>query len=206
MTQPASVEDWQDVEGIEYFVAYLHLLAAEAGAAEHGMGSWRNATIPDFLAAIGTLLAFTQTQIALGNPVFAEPMMTDWWEVACLLSTARHEAPASLPEATTGNLGDAKAVEGLDSLLDYVRWLIGDFRLDAAEVAERTSWNKWDSQGRWAYGVLSNWLGTWAAKLEDAYLKPLPALMIKLRIQRDPVEPVSWRSIAVQLSGARIYE
>jgi hypothetical protein len=30
--------------------------------------------------------------------------------------------------------------------------------------------------------------------------------MVGLGIQREPVEPMSWRSIAVQLSGARTYE
>ena len=70
------------------------------------------------------MLAFTQTGIAHDDPVFAEPMMTDWWEVACLLSTARDEAPASSLAAAGGDHGDAKAVDGLDSLLDYVRWLI----------------------------------------------------------------------------------
>jgi len=30
--------------------------------------------------------------------------------------------------------------------------------------------------------------------------------MAKHGIQREPVEPISWRSIAIQLSGDRIYE
>lgn len=94
----------------------------------------------------------------------------------------------------------------MESLRAYLHWLIKDFRLDRAEVAERTRIDKWHNQGRWAHGILSNWLGAWAAWLDDAYLKPLPAMMVKLGIQREPVEPMSWRSIAIQLSGARIYE
>jgi hypothetical protein len=64
----------------------------------------------------------------------------------------------------------------------------------------------WDNQGRWAHRNLSARLERWAAWLQDCYLKPLPAVMVKLGIQREPVEPMSWRSIAIQLSGARIYE
>ncbi|MEY9860555.1 hypothetical protein ABH935_006192 [Catenulispora sp. GAS73] len=102
--------------------------------------------------------------------------------------------------------GEAKEVDGLDSLLGYVRWLIDDFLLGQAETAERTRNNKWSYFGKWARGSLPAWLGAWAAWLEDAYLKPLPALMVKHGITREPIETVSWRSIAIQLSGARIYE
>lgn len=52
---------------------------------------------------------------------------------------------------------------------------------------------------------MSDWLRTRAAWLEG-YLRPWPALIVKHGIQREPVEPMSWRSIAIQLSGARIYE
>ena len=206
MTRPASTDDWQDVDSLEDFVAYLDLLADEARAAERGAGSWRNTTIPDFLAAIDTLLAFHQDQAARGNPAFAESTMTTWWELAVLLHNATTEPPATPADVAVADHADANAVENLESLRGYLHWLIEDFRLDAAEVAERVSGNKWDNQGRWSHGILSSWLGTWAAWLEGSYLKPLPALMVKLGIQREPVEPMSWRSIAIQLSGARIYE
>lgn len=204
MTRPASAQDWQDVDSADDFIAYLRLLAADAERAEQGTGSWLNTTIPDFLTATDALLGFARDQAAHGNSVFAEPMMTTWWEFAVLLHNATTEPPAALPD-TADKHDDAKTVDSLESLRAYLHWLIEDFRLDTAEVAERTRINKWDNSGRWAHGFLSNWIGAWAAWLEG-HLRPRPALMVKHGIQREPVEPMSWRSIAIQLSGARIYE
>lgn len=204
MTRPASAQDWQAVESAEEFVAYLRLLAADAERSEQGTGSWLNTTVPDFLTAIDTLLDSTRDQAACGNPAFAEPMMTTWWEFAVLLHNATIEPPAHWPDEAEKH-ADAKTVDSLEGLRAYLHWLIEGFRLDTAEVAERTRANKWDNSGRWAHGFLSNWLAAWAAWLEG-YLRPRPALMIKYGIEREPVEPMSWRSIAIQLSGARIYE
>lgn len=95
MTHPASTQDWQVVDSAEDFVAYLRLLAADAERAEQGTGPWLNTTIPDFLTAIDTLLDFTRDQAACGNPAFAEPMITTWWEFAVLLHNATTEPPAT---------------------------------------------------------------------------------------------------------------
>jgi hypothetical protein len=134
----------------------------------------------------------------------AEAMMTTWSEFAVLLHNATTEPPTTSADGVDKH-PDAKTVDSLESLRAYLHWLIEDFRLDTAEVAERTRINKWHNSGRWAHGFLSNWLAAWAAWLEG-YLRPRPALMVKYGIEREPVKPMSWRSIAIQLSGARIYE
>lgn len=200
MTRPTSAQDWQDVDTLADFVAYLYLLAAEARFAEESGGQWRNTTIPDLLAAIDTVLEQDRA-----NPESAEPTMTTWSEFAALLLNATTEPP-TIPSEAADKHADADTVDSLEDLRAYLHWLIEDFRLDTAEVAERTRINKWDNEGRWAHRTLPEWLGTWAAWLNDAYLKPLPAVMVRLGIQRPPVEPMSWNSIAIQLSGARIYE
>ena len=204
MTHPASARNRQDVDSADDFVAYLRLLAADAERAEQGTGRWLNTTIPDFLSAIDTLLGLPRDQAARGDSAFVEPVMTTWRELAVLLHKAANERPVTRLDETDEQ-ADAKAVDSLASLRAYLRWLIEGFRLDTAEVAERTRVNEWHNSGRWAHGFLSNWLAAWAAWLEG-YLGPRPALMVKLGIEREPVEPVSWRSIAIQLSGARIYE
>jgi hypothetical protein len=205
VSRPASAQDWQDVDDLEDFVAYLRLLAGEAELAEQSSGSWRNTTIPDFLAAIDSLLALDEEPDARGSNAVTELTMTTWRELAALLRTATTTPAAASTDAGAKN-GDAKSVNSLADLRSYLRWLIEDFRLDMAEVAERTRADPWGYFGRWAHGVLSIWLERWAAWLEGCYLSPLPALMVKLGIQREPVEPMSWRSIAIQMSGARIYE
>ncbi len=82
--------------------------------------------------------------------------MTTWWEFAVLL----HTPPAASAEVADKH-ADAKTVESLESLRAYLHWLIEDFRLDTAEVAERTRVNKWHNSGRRAHGFLFNWLGAW---------------------------------------------
>lgn len=82
--------------------------------------------------------------------------------------------------------------------------LATDFAREQREIKEkiRRGESKWGG-GTWAHGQLDAFLSAWAAWLEDTRLKPLPALMVKHGIKRQPVEPVTWQSIAVQLRGAR---
>lgn len=209
MTHPTTIDNWQDVNSLQEFVAYLRLLAADAGRAESAAQPWPNATIPDFLAAVATLLAAAPAQ-ATGDDPAAETIAeisapAEWWQLAVLLREAQTERPVALP-AIPGESNDAKSVDSVEGLLAYLRWLIEDCRQDGAEAAERARTDQDPDSGRWAHSTLPNWLEAWAGWLEACYLKPHPAMMIQLGAERTPVEPVGWRSIAIQLSGARIYE
>jgi hypothetical protein len=89
----------------------------------------------------------------------------------------------------------------------YLASLATGFAREQREIAELTRRGEptWEA-GSWAHRSPDGFLGAWAAWLEGAHLKPLPASMVKLGIERRPVEPVTWRSIAFQLHIARSYE
>jgi hypothetical protein len=201
MNRPATGEDHEAVEDLDGFAAYLLALAADAADAT-GTTTWLNTTIEDFLGALATLLAAADANPSAEGKM---PEPTTWKELAVLLYKARSHQLAS-PAPTNDQVSDAKSVEGRHELVTYILWLIIDLRRDRAEAAERTRESRWAREGRWAHWVLSSWLEAWGSWLRDAYLKPLPPLMVKLGITREPIEPVGYRSIAIQLSGARIYE
>ena len=201
MNRPATGEDHEAVEDLDGFAAYLLALAADAAEAT-GTATWLNTTIEGFLGAVATLLAAADANPSAEGKM---PEPTTWNELAALLYNARNHQIAS-PVATNNRLSDAKSVEDRDALLAYIRWLINDLQQDRAEAAERIQAGRWAGEGRWAHWMLPNWLEAWGSWLRDAYLKPPPPLMVRLGITREPIEPVGYRSIAIQLSGARIYE
>lgn len=201
MDRPAAGEGHEAVEDLNGFAAYLFALAADAAEAT-GTEMWRNTTVEGFLGALATLLAADSANPSAKGKM---PEPTTWTELAALLYNARNHQPAS-PAATNNSVADAKSVEDRDALLAYIRWLINDLHQDRAEAAERVQAGRWAGEGRWAHWMLPNWLEAWGRWLRDAYLKPLPPLMVRLGITREPIEPVGYRSIAIQLSGARIYE
>lgn len=201
MNRPATGEDHEAVEDLDGFATYLLALAADAAEAT-GIATWLNTTIEGFLDAVATLLAAADANPSAEGKM---PEPTTWNELATLLYNARNHQIAS-PAATNNRLNDAKSVEDRDALLAYIRWLINDLQQDRAEAAERIQAGRWAGEGRWADWMLPNWLEAWGRWLRDAYLKPLPPLMVRLGITREPIEPAGYRSIAIQLSGARIYE
>ena len=204
MNRPATGEDHEVVEDLEGFAASLLALAADTAVAT-GTGTWLNTTIADFLGAIAALLAANGANPSGSATEVAVPEPATWNELAALLHRARSHQTAA-PAATNDQLADARSVGDRDELLAYIRWLIDDLPQDGAETAERTRVGQWAGEGRWAHRALSTWLEAWGRWLRDAYLKPLPLLMVKLGMTREPIEPVGYRSIAIQLSGARIYE
>src|SRR5580658_2608300 len=174
MTQPRTIDNCQDVDSLQDFVAYLRLLAADARHAESASRPWPNATIPEFLGSVATLLAGSKA--AAGE---AGPAMSEWSQLAVLLREAQAGQPATLP-ADAGQNADAKAVDSVEGLLAYLRWLIEDCRRDSADAVEHHRSDDSDTSGRWAHRALPSWVEAWASWLEDCYLKPHPAMMIQL--------------------------
>lgn len=77
----------------------------------------------------------------------------------------------------------------------YVATLATDFARDQEECQAKIDRGQWAGDGgSWAHSTLYDWLGAWAAWV--GAISPLHAQL----------EPVTWRSVALQLSIARIYE
>ncbi|MFE7214121.1 hypothetical protein ACFY0A_38010 [Streptomyces sp. NPDC001698] len=75
----------------------------------------------------------------------------------------------------------------------YVATLATDFVRDQRE--QQTKNAEWAGDGgSWAHDTLYDWLDSWASWV--AADSPLHAQL----------EPVTWRSVALQLSAVRIYE
>ncbi|WP_189954392.1 hypothetical protein [Streptomyces alanosinicus] len=70
-----------------------------------------------------------------------------------------------------------------------------DFRRDERERRARAERGEWAGDGgTWAHGILGDWLDAWAWWLRAT--TPVHARL----------EPVTWRSIALQLGAAQGYE
>jgi hypothetical protein len=190
------------VESAEDFVAYLLLLSSDAEQSREGRTPWRHDTIPDFLEAIAALIRPSHGGADLVEGLDLPPIH-DWRYLAALLHAARSAVvKAELQQVEA--IEDSDQVDDADSLRGYIRWLIDDYHADEAELAERAAAGLWASEGRWAHAVMENWLETWAAWLEGWYLDVRTP---EIRVERGAsLEPVTWASIALQLSAARIYE
>jgi hypothetical protein len=202
MSAPRHVDAWSVVESAEDFVAYLLLLSRNAEQAREEGTPWRNDTIPEFLTAFADLIRSSH-YCADFIEGFGPPSMNSWRDLAALLHAARgrvarDEQPAPEPISDRADVNDAETLRG------YIQWLTDDFQADRADSAERAAAGLWAHGGRWAHALIENWLGTWSYWLRDWYLKiSSPELKAERTAQ---VEPVTWASIARQLSAARIYE
>ena len=202
------VEPWRDVESVQDFVSYLRLLADEcARAVGDGDGdpsaqSWTNRSINDFLwawsPAVRRLLETVDSAHDHDQP--------GWRGLAFQLHLARMTKPGfNCVFADSGLRCDE--VDSALHLQMHLAALATGFACEQREIAERT--RRGDSAldaGSWVHRRLDAFLHAWAAWLEGACLKPLPSSAMKSGIERPPVEPVTWRSIAFQLDAARTYE
>ncbi|MEV7523524.1 hypothetical protein [Streptomyces sp. NPDC091371] len=94
-----------------------------------------------------------------------------------------------------GSVTGPDEVDGADSLRMYVATLAVDFARDQRETRVKADRGEWAFDGgSWAHGDLHAVLESWAAWL--AADTPYHAKL----------EPVTWRSVADQLSAAQIYE
>lgn len=91
-------------------------------------------------------------------------------------------------------------VTSAPALRQFLGALATDLARDQRQLRERAERGQWAGDGgNWAYHDLAAFLETWAAWLHAACCTlNLPP--------RHPIEPVTWQSIAIQLSAARVYE
>nr|WSW60422.1 hypothetical protein OG513_18565 [Streptomyces sp. NBC_00998] len=179
MTAPKTVEAWHRVESRADLVAYLLLLSAEDEAARAHRG------IDGFLWGWVTVLErHLDGTAALGG---------GWRGLACQLYRARTAEPRQDP-ALAEPPTDEDAVSDAADLRRYVATLAVDFARDRREMHARAARGLWAGDGgSWAHGTPHAWLDSWAA-----WLAATP--------WAHELEPVTWRSIAEQLSATQIYE
>ncbi|MCF0078301.1 hypothetical protein [Streptomyces lomondensis] len=193
------IDSWQQVKSKRDFTAYLQLMSADCetacGGQDPGMPTaqhWTNQSVDGFLWAWVRLL---ESRINGTDLLHEEaPGRPGWQGLAFQLDTLRtsppgfDSAPADVVTAP-GSVGSAR------DLRLYAATLATDFARDQRERQAKLSRGEWAGDGgTWAHGTLYNVLDAWAAWLGAD--SPFHARL----------EPVTWWSIAHQLSAARIYE
>ncbi|WP_035845377.1 hypothetical protein [Kitasatospora azatica] len=189
MPIPLSLEAWQ-VSSRQDFACYLRLLAydCEQVCQERDPGfpvatRWTNRTVDGFLWAWVLLLR--------GQAADAGP---GWRGLACQLDVLR-TAPGETNLAVADPQLDSEDVAGAADLRAYAAALAVDFARDRREMRAKAERGEWVGDGgSWAHRTLHGWLAGWASWV--AADSPLHA----------ELEPVTWRSVALQLSAAKIYE
>ncbi|MGY0055197.1 hypothetical protein ACWY4P_01210 [Streptomyces sp. LZ34] len=122
------------------------------------------------------------------------PGRPGWRGLAYQLETARTTSPDF--NCVLANSGiEPDEVNTPRGLQRHVATLAADFTRDQRECQAKIDRGQWAGDGgSWAHSTLYDWLGAWAAWVDAN--SPHHAQL----------EPVTWRSVALQLSAARIYE
>ncbi|MFK4264587.1 hypothetical protein [Streptomyces milbemycinicus] len=199
MSASRSIESWQQVKSRQGFAAYLSFLAVECGQACSGQDAesptvsrWTNRTIDGLLWGWVRLLGghFDGTDLLHEEA----PDRPGWQGLAYQLDTVRTASPSfNFVLADSGIEPDE--VDTPRDLQRYVATLATDFVRDQEECQAKIDRGQWAGDGgSWAHSNLCDWLDAWAAWVGAN--SPRHAQL----------EPVTWRSIALQLSAARIYE
>ncbi|MEU5381602.1 MULTISPECIES: hypothetical protein [unclassified Streptomyces] len=199
MPTSRNICSWQQVESRQDFAAYLHLMAADCERAcssqdpqSPAAQRWIHRSINNFLwgwvRLLGSRLGATDLlhEEAPGRP--------GWQGLAHQLDIVRRTPPGfNCLLADSGT--EPEEVDTAQDLRRYAATLATDFARDQREYQTKISRGNWAGDGgSWAHGTLYNWLDAWAAWVgADS----------RLHVQ---LEPVTWRSVALQLSAAKIYE
>jgi hypothetical protein len=199
VSAPRSIDSWQQVESRHDFAVYLRFLAfdceqacSDQDAESQRTRYWAHRTIYGFLWGWGRLLGSRLD----GTDLLHEetPGRPGWQGLACQLDTVRTTPPGfNCVYADSDTTPDE--VDTPHDLRMYVAALATDFARDQRERQAKIDRGQWAGDGgSWAHSTLYDWLGAWAAWV--GVTSPLHARL----------EPVTWRSVALQLSVARIYE
>ncbi|MGW3572035.1 hypothetical protein ACWDSL_50650 [Streptomyces sp. NPDC000941] len=199
MSASRSIDSWQQVESRQDFAAYLDFLAFDCEQACSGqeaepptVSRWTNRTINGLLWGWARLLGGRLD----GTDLLHEeaPDRPGWQGLAYQLDTVRTTSPGFNLVLADSEI-EPNEVDTPRDLRRYVATLAADFARDEAECQAKIDRGQWAGDGgSWAHSTLYDWLGAWAAWVGAN--SPLHAQL----------EPVTWRSVALQLSAARIYE
>ncbi len=181
------------------FAAYLRFLAFDC---EHACGGqdpeaptaqhWTHRSIDDFLWGWVRLLHGRIDGTDLLHE--ATPGQPGWRGLAYQLDRVRTTPPMfNCAFADSGT--KPEEVETVWGLRLYAAALATDFARDRREMRAKADRGEWAGDGgSWAHSTLYDWLASWSAWVGAN--SPLHAQL----------DPVTWRSVALQLSVARIYE
>ncbi|MER6916491.1 hypothetical protein ABT354_32955 [Streptomyces sp. NPDC000594] len=199
MPTPRNLDSWQQVDSRADFSSYLRFLAFDCERAQGGEGSgapaaldWTHRSIDGFLWGWVRLLGSR----ADGTDLLHEeaPGRPGWRGLAHQLDRVRTTPPGyNCVLADSGTRHEE--VDTPRDLSMYAATLAMDFARDRREMQERAERGAWAGDGgTWAHGTLHDWLASWASWVGAD--SPRHAQL----------SPVTWRSVALQLSVARIYE
>ncbi|MES4909185.1 MULTISPECIES: hypothetical protein [unclassified Streptomyces] len=199
MSASRSIDSWQQVESRQDFAAYLRFLAFDCEQACSGQDAepptvnrWTNQTINGLLWGWVRLLGDRLD----GTDLLHEeaPGRPGWQGLAYQLDTVRTTSPGFDCMLTAPGT-EPDEVDTPRDLRRYVATLATDFARDEKESQAKFDRGQWAGDGgSWAHSTLYDWLDAWAAWVGAN--SPFHAQL----------EPVTWRSVALQLSAARIYE
>jgi hypothetical protein len=173
--------------------------AGRAGGDPGATASWTNVTVFSFMWAwVSAVRAALDGGDMPGRDT--EGGGPGWVGLAYQLRRARTAMPRyNCVLADSG--AEWHDVTDVNGLRMYLAALAMDFHREQQELAEKSRRGEWTGDGgRWAHSSLGAWLDAWAAWLEGAYLAAIPVR------DRSEIEPVTWRSVAIQLAAARVYE
>ncbi|WP_405817643.1 hypothetical protein OG241_23725 [Streptomyces sp. NBC_01390] len=199
MSVPRNADSWQQVSSRQDFAAYLRLLAIDCEHACNGQDlnepvahRWTNRTISDFLWGWVRILG----ERIDGTDLLQEeaPGRPGWQGLAFQLEKARTSPPGfNCALADSGT--QSHEVDTAIDLRWYAATLATDFARHERERQEANRRGEWVGDGgNWAQSTLHDWLDAWAA-WTDANSP-----------HHTRLEPVTWRSVALQLAAAQIYE
>lgn len=193
-----NIDSWQQVESRAEFAAYLRFLAfdceracsgqdSEAPAAQH----WAHKSINGFLRGWVRLLGSRIDGTDLPHEEAGQP---GWRGLAYQIDMVRTTPPGfNCVLADSGT--KPEEVDTARDLRMYAATLATDFARDQREMQAKIDRGEWAGDGgSWAHSTLYDWLASWAAWVGAN--TPLHAQL----------DPVTWRSVAQQLSVARVYE
>lgn len=199
MSTSRNIDSWQQVNSRAGFAAYLRFLAFDCEGAGEGKDPgapsarrWTHQSIDGFLWGWVRLL---RSRID-GTDLLQEeaPGRPGWRGLAYQLDRVRTTPPMfNCAFADSGTRPEE--VDTVWGLRLYAAALATDFARDQREMRARADrGERIGDGGSWAHSALRDWLGAWAAWVGAD--SPRHAQL----------DPVTWRSVAEQLSVARIYE
>jgi len=193
------IDSWQQVESRADFGAYLRFLAGDCEQAcsisapeDPTAQRWTHRSIDGFLwgwvRLLGSRIDGTDLlhEETVGRP--------GWRGLAYQLDTVRTTPPGSIRTSPDPGTTPEK-VDTAEDLRLYAATLATDFARHERETQAKITRGEWAGDGgSWAYNTLPDWLAAWAAWVGAN--SPRHAQL----------DPVTWRSAALQLSAARVYE
>lgn len=200
MPPSRNIDSWQLVDSRQDFAAFLRFLSFDCGHPRSGTDcetpeaqQWVHTSIQGFLWGWVGLLGRRHN----GKDLLHEeaPGRPGWRGLAYQLDTVRTSSPGYNCILADSGLTNPEEVDNPNDMRMYAATLAMAFPRDPRERQAKIEGREWAGDGEtWAHSTLHGWLASWAAWVGTN--SPMHAQL----------DPVTWRSVALQLSIARLYE